>query len=165
LSSKVLASFLIAVSLTALGCNSRGLVDVHVRVTLDGKPLEGASVTLYGTGEARNRPASGMTNADGVVEHFTTFEPNDGVLPGEYKASVMKSPKSKEEEFANFDPNNPQDVQRRMARDRTSNVNYTPTVLPRIYLDPNQSPLSLKVPPDSNEVLFAIESSNGKPTK
>jgi hypothetical protein len=147
-----------------VGCGTR-LVDLQARVTLDGKPLGGASVTLYTVGATRNRPAVGITNSEGVVQHFMTFQPNDGVKPGNYKVAVMKSPKSKEEEFAHFDPKNPDDVQRMMARDRSSNVNYTPTTLPRIYLDPEQSPLSCKVPPDNKEVVFALDSSIGKPTK
>jgi hypothetical protein len=157
--------FCAAALICSLGCNSNGMVDLAARVTLDGQPVPGASVTLYGQGSTRNRPASGISNEAGVVEHFTTFHPNDGVLPGEYKAIVMKMPKSKEEEIAHFDPNDPQDVQRLMARERSSNVNFTPTVLPRIYLDPSQSPLACKVPSEGREVVFALNSSAGKPAK
>jgi hypothetical protein len=150
--------------LDSIGCGN-GMVDLQARVTLDGKPLDGASVTLYTVGAARNRPAVGTTNADGVVQHFMTFQPNDGVLPGNYKVVVIKTPKSKEEEFAHFDPKNPDDVQRLMARERSSNVNYTPSLLPRVYLDPEQTPLECKVPPDSKEVVFALDSSIGKSAK
>jgi hypothetical protein len=143
-----------------VGCG-KGLVDVNARVTLDGKPLEGAAVSLISAGQTRNRIASGITNAEGRV-HFTTFQPNDGVLPGEYKVVVIKTPKSAEEEMATYDRNNPDDVKRLMQRERSGNVAYTPTLLPRAYLTPETSPLSCTVPPVEREVLFALDSKFGK---
>ena len=141
----------VAVLAGCVGCG-KGTADLKARLTLDGKPLEGATVTLVGP----SRPAVGTTDAEGKVR-FMTFEPGDGVLPGEYKVVVVKSPGSRNEEFANFDPNNPQDVQRMMARDRGGNVPYTPTTLPRIYLNPEQTPLSVRVPPEEEEVVFRLE--------
>lgn len=143
-----------------VGCND-GMVKLNARVTLDGKPLEGASVSLYGEGESRNRPAAGMTNADGIVT-FTTFQPNDGVLPGEYKVVVIKSPNSVEEEMASYDRNNPEDVKRMIARETGGNVAFTPSTLPRSYLNPQTSPISVKVPPDEEVVEFALTSSLDK---
>jgi hypothetical protein len=143
------------------GCGGRGTVDLRARVTLDGKPVEGASVTLVSSGETKNRTAAGITDADGNVK-FTTFEPDDGVLPGEYKVLISKAPKSLAEEFVNFDPNNPDDVARMQARERGGFVPYTPTALPRIYLDPAQSPFTCTVPADDQPVVFALESSAGK---
>lgn len=142
--------------LVCAGCG-KGLVDLNALVTLDGKPLEGAAVSLVSVGQARNRMASGMSDENGIVR-FTTFQPNDGVLPGEYKVIVIKSPKNAEEEFATYDRNNPEDVKRMMARERSGNVAYTPTLLPRAYLNPETSPLICKVPPDSKEVVFALNS-------
>lgn len=147
----------LAIGLVACtGCGN-GLVDLKARVTLDGKPLEGAAVSLVSTGQTRNRTASGMSEADGSVR-FTTFKPNDGVLPGEYKVVVIKTPKNMEEEFATYDRNNPKDLERIMARERSGNVAYTPTVLPRAYLNPELTPLVCKVPPDEDEVVFALDS-------
>ncbi|NCY17536.1 MAG: carboxypeptidase regulatory-like domain-containing protein [Actinobacteria bacterium] len=59
------------------------------KVTLDGTPVEGATVVLApesGTGPA----ASGMTNAEGVCA-FTTFESRDGAVPGKYLVTVAKT--------------------------------------------------------------------------
>jgi len=59
------------------------------KVTLDGKPVEGATVVLApesGSGPA----ASGMTNAEGLVA-FTTFESGDGAVPGTYAVTVTKT--------------------------------------------------------------------------
>jgi hypothetical protein len=136
-------------------------VDFRAQVTLDGKPLEGASVTLIGSGESRNRPATGISDTGGNVR-FTTFEPGDGALPGEYKVLISKMPASLSEEFANFDPKNPEDVARMQARERSAIVAYTPSALPRLYLDAAKTPLTCTVPPDEEPVVFELESSAGK---
>jgi len=59
------------------------------KVTLDGAPVEGATVVLAPDGGSGNA-ASGMTNAEGVV-HFTTFESRDGAVPGKYMVTVAKT--------------------------------------------------------------------------
>lgn len=59
------------------------------KVTLDGAPVEGATVVLAPEGGSGNA-ASGMTNAEGVV-HFTTFESRDGAVPGTYLVTVAKT--------------------------------------------------------------------------
>jgi hypothetical protein len=141
---------------TSLGCGN-GMVPLRVRLTLDGKPLEGAAVTLYGEGATSNRPAAGMTDASGIAT-FTTFQPSDGVLPGEYKVVVIKSPKSVDEEMASYDPNNPEDQKRILARETGGNVAFTPSLLPKSYLNPQTTPLSVKVPPEEEIVEFALTS-------
>jgi len=59
------------------------------KVTLDGAPVEGATVVLAPEGGSGNA-ASGMTNAEGVV-NFTTFESRDGAVPGKYLVTVAKT--------------------------------------------------------------------------
>jgi hypothetical protein len=154
-----LASLLCGI--VACGGCGRGTVDFQAKVTLDGEPLEGAAVTLIGTGEARSRAATGISDAGGNVD-FTTFEPGDGVLPGEYKVLVSKMPKTLEEEFINFDPINPEDVAKMQARERSTIVAYTPSALPRVYLDAAQSPITCTVPPPEEPVVFALDSKAGK---
>lgn len=142
------------------GCGD-GLYDLEAQVTLDGQPVEGATVSLVGGGAKRNRPASGTSDSTGKVL-FTTFKPNDGVLPGEYKVIVVKPPKSVTEEMASYDRNDPEDLKRIMARERSGNVDFTPTTLPRAYLNPETSPLSCQVPPKDDNVVFALDSKLGK---
>jgi len=153
----------VAFVLSMLACCGCGndMVDLKARVMMDGKPVEGASVSLVGSGEVRNRSASGMTDADGYVR-FTTFSPYDGVLPGTYKAVISKNPQSAAEELATYDRGNPEDLERIMARERSGNVAYTPTVLPRAYLSSDTSPLELDVSSESDEVVFELDSSLGK---
>jgi hypothetical protein len=146
--------------LASLGCGKK-LVNLKARVMLDGQPLKGASVSLVSVGEKRNRGATGLSDDEGYVR-FTTFKPNDGVLPGSYKVTVIKSPQSVKEELASYDPNNPEDVKRIMARERSGNVAYTPTLLPREYLSPDATPLQCAVPTESGEAVFNLDSSLGK---
>ena len=56
-------------------------------VTLNGQPLEGATVNFYpmeGSGSA-----IGMTDANGKYT-LTTYTSNDGAVPGQYKVSITK---------------------------------------------------------------------------
>jgi hypothetical protein len=75
--------------LTLAGCGpSRPeTVPVSGRVTLDGRPVEGATVMF--SPEAEGRPATGTTDAEG---NFTlkTFEPGDGALLGKHRVTVTK---------------------------------------------------------------------------
>ena len=142
------------------GCGD-GMVDLHAKVTLDGQPLEGACVTLVGIGKGDQRPAVGISDAEGSVK-FTTLQPGDGVAPGQYKVVISKSPKSAAEEFANIDPNNPEDLLRMELRGRAVNLPYTPSALPRVYLSADTTPLSCTVPPTEEPVVFNVDSSLGR---
>lgn len=72
-----------------IGCGKGrpGTVRVTGVVTLDGSPVEGASVTFYPA--EGGRPASGTTDAQGKFT-LTTFESGDGAPPGNYNVTVIK---------------------------------------------------------------------------
>lgn len=71
------------------GCGYRrpALAPAKAVVTLDDKPVAGASVTLVPT--VPGRPAMGTSDADGKVV-FSTYGSRDGAPPGAYKAVVVK---------------------------------------------------------------------------
>src|SRR5262249_9934025 len=74
-----------ALALVGVGCGS-DTVKVRGPVTLDGKPLPmGTAVTFVPVDKGRS--ATGATQADGSFR-LTTFKPEDGALPGEYKVTV-----------------------------------------------------------------------------
>jgi hypothetical protein len=78
------------VSGAASGCSKKSTpetVSVRGRVTLDGKPLEGATVGFLPQGSGR--PAMGTTDAAGQFT-LTTFAPGDGALPGQHAVTVSK---------------------------------------------------------------------------
>lgn len=70
-----------------VGCGPSGpaMVPVSGTVTLDGTPVEGASVMLAPT--ATGRPAQGTTDAAGKFQ-LTTDKPGDGAVEGEYEVTV-----------------------------------------------------------------------------
>ncbi len=85
-----LLSIAAACALVAMGGCGSGrpkTVPVTGTVTLDAKPVEGASVMFMP--EAGGKPAVGVTDKDG---RFTlkTFEPGDGALPGKHNVSITK---------------------------------------------------------------------------
>lgn len=74
----------------AAGCGSGNPSTVPVKgtVTLNGNPVDGASVTFVP--EAGGRPATGTTDASGQFT-LTTFETGDGAPEGKYKVGVNKT--------------------------------------------------------------------------
>jgi hypothetical protein len=64
-------------------------VPVDGIVLLDGKALDGATVTFLPQGD-HGRPASGWTDSTGAFQ-LTTFDKNDGAMPGEYRVVVKKT--------------------------------------------------------------------------
>lgn len=86
--------------LCVLGCGGGEKVEypetvpVTGKITLDGKPLEGAQLTIRpeSTGE-KSYPARASSEADGSFQAFTFFSAASdvpGVVPGKYKVSVVK---------------------------------------------------------------------------
>ncbi len=63
-------------------------VPVTATVTIGGSPLSDASVT-FSPVSAEGPGASGRTGKDGKLT-LTTYKPGDGVVPGEYRVTVIK---------------------------------------------------------------------------
>lgn len=79
--------------LVLAGCSSGGsklnTVPVKGRVTLDGAPLPGATVT-FSPKTPEGRTAAGMTNENGEFV-LTTIRAGDGAVPGEYGVAITKA--------------------------------------------------------------------------
>jgi hypothetical protein len=144
------------------GCGGSGTVKVRGTVTLDGKPLRGAVVTFVPSGE-KGRAASGATQADGSFQ-LTTFKPDDGALPGDYKVTVrfdqgvqvftdanIKEAKEKHELDKLMDT---PEGQAKLAALRRK---LPPSPVPAVYSAPERTPLTQKVPPDG-PVQFDLSS-------
>lgn len=58
-------------------------------VTLDGRPLDGATVTFQPSDSA-GKPGHAVTDASGRFT-ATTFEPGDGLTAGSHRVSIQKS--------------------------------------------------------------------------
>jgi hypothetical protein len=133
------------------GCGDRrSPVPVSGTVTVDGQPVEGATVTFHPLDDDREgRPATGLTDKTGTFRLTTGTE--DGARPGAYKVVVIKNvlagPQRKIPDF----PDTPEG---RSQRDRfvwkqfgDDQVPYR-NVLPDRYGDLKTTPLTCTIPGD-----------------
>jgi hypothetical protein len=147
----LLGPFISAVILTTVGCGKGNLIKVEGVVTLDGKPLPGATVSFVPVGEGQ--PAFGRTDADGSFR-LTTSRTDDGAKPGDYKVVVVVE--EADEKFVGRDPQTFTDEEKREARMGTmtpmgkkqaAGKKKPPSPVPAIYGDVKQTPLRESVPP------------------
>jgi hypothetical protein len=142
----------LALLVAASGCGgSLTPVPVSGTVTLDGKPVEGATVTFHAVGnDKEGKPATGETDKTGTFRLRTGTA--DGARPGEYKVVILKNvladPNLKMPDF----PDTPE------GRDKKEHFlwehfgdNRSPyrNVLPDKYGDLKATPLTCKVPGDA----------------
>ena len=138
--------FLIVVPL--LGCGG-GFSPVEGTVTLDGKPLVGASIQFVPQGTGRD--ATGGTDSGG---HFvmSTTEPRDGVVPGSYKV-VIAPPVGVADPTQYGTADDAMNAAAKAPAKKASG----PTV-PEKYTRPDQTPLTQEVPV-SGRLKFDLKSS------
>lgn len=88
-------SLSLAVALLAtLGCSKETVnpetIPVSGVVTLNGDPIEGAQIAFLST-DGKSRGGFATSKDDGSFS-ASTFQANDGVLPGKYSVTVVKYP-------------------------------------------------------------------------
>jgi hypothetical protein len=149
--------------LAASGCGRR-MVKLEGKVTLDGQPLEGATVTFNpqgGSGES----ASGLTGSDGVF-YLTTRTSGDGVAAGSYKVTITKSAVS---DVPGGDQPNPTDPKSMIKAMKEYSDKHKPKegekkkpnqAVPAEYTNAEKTPLKCEVPPDS-PLEFKLRSKGG----
>jgi hypothetical protein len=150
---------LLALSAGLAGCGGQGKpVKVEGVVTLDGKPFPGATVTFF-PAEGNGRSASGLSEEDGSFR-LTTFKPDDGALPGEYKITVSFGEADKATEggdpmkmddkarMAFFAKMNPGGRVQEEAKQKKAQK-----VVPEVYRDVSKTPLKCAVPVDGKVEL------------
>ncbi|HVK15727.1 MAG TPA: carboxypeptidase-like regulatory domain-containing protein [Fimbriiglobus sp.] len=148
--------------LTAAACGgSAKPVKVSGRISLDGKPLPGATV-VFTPADGNGNIASGRTNSDGEFR-LTTFSTDDGAVPGDYKITVkidevpnmpgggnpMQMNEAQKREF--FMRNSPK---QREAEEKKKKAD---SVVPAAYRDITKTPLKQRVPADG-KVEIDLES-------
>jgi hypothetical protein len=154
---------LLVLSLGLAGCGGPGKpVKVEGVVTLDGKPFSGATVTFVPAG-GNGRTANGLSEVDGSFR-LTTFKPDDGALPGEYKITVsyIEPDKSAEHgdpetmdnkaKMAMFTRMSPEGRAKEETRQKKAHK-----VVPEVYTDSGRTPLKCTVPVDG-KVELALRS-------
>jgi len=138
----VALSFLLVVPLF-LGCgNSRlpGLVPAAGVITLNGEPIEGVTISfvpLSTSGDARTATAVSGTGGKFAM---STLDPNDGILPGNYRVSVSKKTGigGDTSAFSN---------ERAVVQDSRQTINH----LPAKYSSGSATDLSVSIPPKGDK--------------
>jgi hypothetical protein len=133
------ASVTVLVALALSGC-SGGKVKVNGVVLLDGKPVEGATVTFLPVNTDKGKMAFGSTDKEGNFQ-LTTKTNNDGAFPGEYKVTVVYAEGAEppaaggmKEAMEGFE---------KAQRQKRAPPKY---IVPAKYSDPDQSGFKFKVP-------------------
>jgi len=129
-------SLLLAAGL--VGCGGSRTSAVEGVVLLDGKPLVGAAIQFVP--QETGRDATGETDKNGEFV-MSTFNPRDGVVPGDYKV-VIAPPVAKAEPtpYASAE-----EAMAAAAKAPPPKKAAGPT-LPEKYTRPDQTPLMQKVP-------------------
>lgn len=137
LSRRNLLVCLAAGTLFATGCGGGGIsgtVPVTGKVTYNGAPVAGATVSFIGD-QASLRPAVAITEADGTFK-LKTLD-SEGAMPGSYTVAVEKTEM-------------PAELTREMSMEEAESFNpkslpAPKRVLPAKYSDPAQSGLKFEV--------------------
>jgi hypothetical protein len=139
-----------AALLAGAGCGDRKTVKVRGVVTLDGEPLPRAAV-LFQHQDQGGRDANGFTDNSGTFR-LSTFDPDDGALPGNYKVVIQFTGESLE---VPPDLKTPEEVQKELGK--RVKVKKSSLTIPDIYSNPDKTVLRQKVPTDG-EVRLALKS-------
>ncbi|QDS96409.1 hypothetical protein FF011L_52190 [Roseimaritima multifibrata] len=149
-------------ALTQIGCGGPSrptTYPVTGTITQDGKPVADATVSFVSLDS--NQSSVGKTDASGNYQ-LTTFEANDGALPGQYKVRVFKFEPT--EELANVETASDvgEDVMEEMpsnyADPAASSKSADPkNLLPAIYNSATRTPLETTVTEGENKADFTIE--------
>lgn len=158
----MIATLSAGLALTCGGCGS-GMSPVTGVVTVDGKPLAKAMISLQPVG--KGRPATGMTDDAGRFS-LDTLTPGDGVSAGEYKVVILvpQLPKSASSEdkplpgaLAGNDPAKNAAAFRPGVAVTSSPANDLLQKVPAKYRAASSSPLTVKVPA-AGEIKLEIQS-------
>lgn len=144
----------------ACGCGGSGVVPIEAQFLVDGEPLPRASVSFVRQDGQGGRAAFGVTGDDGKAS-LTTYKPNDGVLPGEYRVTVIQAP-ADPRTFAEVPTGDAQDAAQLLGASSGRNARAAPrrkrvrSLLPEVYTDPGSTPLSCTVSRGDRELTFEV---------
>ena len=157
--SKILAvSFLLLGLVISTGCSKDlGYRKLTGTVTMDGQPLEGASLTFYAEGGGEG--GSGMTGADGKYDVTAGNSPEGGLglKPGTYKVTIVKMEQivDEDEEAQKRGEITYDELQKRKAKKGAYAKSAKPNRLtPAKYASTFDTPLSVTVSDDPAANVF-----------
>lgn len=151
----LLIALLLTVALT--GCGSKyNLHPVTGTVTLDGEPLENATVTFQAAGDGSS--ASGTTDASGVYS-LVDIRPDGGpgAQPGDYIVSVSWT-EPPEVDLSQMDSSSPDyDEYVRRAANADPNARPKSSKFPAAYRDGKTSGLTATVTAGNNQLDWQLD--------
>jgi hypothetical protein len=127
----------------AIGCGGRKPVKVEGVVTIEGKPVEGASVVFHPVDTREGVTANGTTEADGSFKMYTQNY-GQGAFPGDYKVTVQLFAKIVREVPQ---PGDTEAIKKMMKLTPEEKARKSPR-LPAVYGDAQKTPLTCRVPPE-----------------
>ena len=135
----------------ALGGCGKGLklppmAKVDGKVTYNGKPLTGGTISFFPLDDKSGHPAIGEIDSNGSFE-LTTFNTGDGAVLGQHKAVVSVKP----EVSADTPPDR---IPSQLPEDLKKAQGNTPPI-PAKYSDPEKTPLRYTVRAEGNH--FDVE--------
>lgn len=150
--------FLFVLAFISFGCGQSGPSVQYVRgvITLDGAPLEGATV-LFSPKSTGGLGAAGKTQADGSFTlNARGAQPGAGTTIGDYAVTVSKIEMPKIVEIDEDDPRYGTPEQDRIQQEAS---NAKPKVIvPEKYSDSETSPFTAQVVSGQNEFAFDVSS-------
>ena len=155
-------SFVSALIVAAVsGCGGNGTVPINPLFLYDGQPLADASVAFVRTTGEKGRGSFGTTEKDGRAK-MTTYQPNDGVPPGQYQIVVIKPPAN----AMTFEPTAEEMKDPKIIARMSSMQDSVPkgpgkrvrTTIPEVYSDPGTTPLTCTVTKSTSDFTFELKS-------
>jgi len=140
---------LLVVLAAVAGCGKGETVPLQGTVTLDGRPLQGATVHFIAQ-DPEGRDAIGSTDAEGVFR-LSTFERDDGALRGRYKV-IVRPATQVDPELSRMTP-----AEAMEAASAGRKLNRPPVPIPPRFSQPGQTVLAQEVPADG-DVVFELQS-------
>jgi hypothetical protein len=148
-------------TLALVGCGKTGPIAINPTFLYDDKPLTEASISFVRSEKEQGRPAYGVTDVQGKAT-LTTYQPDDGVLPGTYRVVVIKPPENPMtfvEDNSNLtDPNAYGKIMASAAAANKRRTRRVVSIIPEVYADPGTTPLTCTVSADELEPKFELSS-------
>jgi len=155
---KMLAAWSLPLLLVAVvGCG--GMKQVEGIVTLDGKAVEGATVTFTPVDEGGGQAADGVTDSSGKFTLSTRGK--KGIAAGTYKATVLKNKPIANIDPSKMTPGSPEYLkmmEERAGKGGKKGGASGGSELPLKYASAQSSPFSITIPPEKQPIELALTS-------
>jgi hypothetical protein len=161
-SRQLFRTFGLVLIMLGVGCSgSKKPVKVEGIVKVDGKPTADVLVQFISQ-EKGGHDANGSTDENGVF-HLTTFNTNDGALPGSYKVIVAKS-KAGADSITKVNPGDQDSMRKAMQEGMVNPARVrapAKSELPEIFSKTETTTLKYQIPYDG-KIEIEISSKGGK---